>query len=877
MSRFWWRQTSPVLSTREVLNHAVALYEARDLASFSKHIGIHAKRIRNTYHDFFTVGTHLPQSEAFLLRLVQLDELRHDQRMAKVHARCLRELNSLQIEAAVALVRVLCRHYGQERTQTFLLDVHLTFECGYDATFRPNMRNVLLTTMRRDESEAVSLLQVFLNGGVNPNARYKLDDGRSALYFAASNGLWNCVRLLLQHGANPDMPFQCTTTRQIIARDKPEILSTLPAAPATTPASKLTESLFSALRTKDEPKFLQLLREAHTRSPPADYEEDDGWCTLLQAAAMLGLREAVRALLDRGMCAHDTCTLKDPPLLLAAEYGYLEVVLQLVLYRLDETGASQFGSANVLVRGDHGDTVLHLAARTAPRQEGGVALLVQLVEVMARRRELDLHATNKQGESVFSLLTELGNPTLFELLLRNSAFLGMDRRTVEDIHSKELQYCLDAALSTASTSRGYKAVSMNFECFQLHTNHHVSPEMVMLYKMSREPKHLHLLTHPLITSFLDLKWLKLYWIYFINLALYTAFIASLTTHVAQLPLVEPVSRVFTLIFWSYVLAREVVQAVMAPLEYPRHFENWLHLTILVLTLVTFALATPPVLAVLLVLTAYAEFSLLLARHPSIASYVAMFLKVSKTNLLLLAISAPFLFSFAISFSVLFYNEGGLFNTTFSSVFKTIIMATGELGVDDLDFSYFPYFSQLTFLLFVVSIEIILMNLLHALAVHDTEGIERDSQRIAIRAKIQLYTRLEAAWLGHPMDWYGGPWGRHVPRWSPWLRLTEKLRSRVRISVLPLSSELNCKMTITEDGRLIECESSFDIFSGHRVVKMLERLVTGVSLRKMFITWHEYQACSSSNDVSDVMRTLTQQIQELRQELKDTRAMIAAST
>jgi hypothetical protein len=103
-------------------------------------------------------------------------------------------------------------------------------------------------------------------------------------------------------------------------------LTSLPHAITRPRGAKLTDELFTALRVDDQVEFVRLLRTAHARNPPADYAEDDDWCTLLQAAAMRGLLEAVRALLDRGMCAHDNCTLQDPPLLLAAELGHLEVL-----------------------------------------------------------------------------------------------------------------------------------------------------------------------------------------------------------------------------------------------------------------------------------------------------------------------------------------------------------------------------------------------------------------------------------------------------------------------------------------------------------------------------------------------------------------------
>jgi ankyrin repeat protein len=70
------------------------------------------------------------------------------------------------------------------------------------------MRNILIATMRRNEHEAVALLQIFLKGGVKVNARYKMDGGQSALHFATTHGLWDCARLLIAHRADPDMSFE---------------------------------------------------------------------------------------------------------------------------------------------------------------------------------------------------------------------------------------------------------------------------------------------------------------------------------------------------------------------------------------------------------------------------------------------------------------------------------------------------------------------------------------------------------------------------------------------------------------------------------------------------------------------------------------------
>lgn len=71
------------------------------------------------------------------------------------------------------------------------------------------MNNVLLTAMRRpDEDQAIAVLRALLEAGVHPDSRYKADDGQSALHFAVSHSLWDCARLLIAHGASPDLSYQ---------------------------------------------------------------------------------------------------------------------------------------------------------------------------------------------------------------------------------------------------------------------------------------------------------------------------------------------------------------------------------------------------------------------------------------------------------------------------------------------------------------------------------------------------------------------------------------------------------------------------------------------------------------------------------------------
>ena len=66
------------------------------------------------------------------------------------------------------------------------------------------------------------------------------------------------------------------------------------------------------------------------------------------------------------------------------------------------------------------------------------------------------------------------------------------------------------------------------ECFQ------DLPEAEPLWYMSQLPEHRKLLTHPIISSFLGLKWARIKRYYYYNLAFYLTFVAFLTAFLIKM-------------------------------------------------------------------------------------------------------------------------------------------------------------------------------------------------------------------------------------------------------------------------------------------------------------------------------------------------------
>ena len=200
------------------------------------------------------------------------------------------------------------------------------------------------------------------------------------------------------------------------------------------------------------------------------------------------------------------------------------------------------------------------------------------------------------------------------------------------------------------------------------------PETDVLWYMSQSKKHRHLLKHPVITSFLWLKWQRISSAYSKNLAFYLGFVVSLTAYIFIVYGGKAIRSVSVLketcsgnatvdaavlalptevtVFWHIntvllvVLGlRELLQFSIAPRRYFFSIENWLELTLIVLiSLLLFmggygcnVSAKRHIAAVVIVLS-WSELITMIGRHPKLSTYniyVTMFYKVTSTFILFL--------------------------------------------------------------------------------------------------------------------------------------------------------------------------------------------------------------------------------------------------
>jgi hypothetical protein len=89
-----------------------------------------------------------------------------------------------------------------------------------------------------------------------------------------------------------------------------------------------------------------------------------------------------------------------------------------------------------------------------------------------------------------------------------------------------------------------------------------------------------------------------------------------------------------------------------------------------------------------------------------------------------------------------------------SVFKTVVMLTGEFDAASIPFVSFPGTSHIVFVLFVFLIAIVLFNLLNGLAVSDTQAIRDDAEVVSYVARVKLLSHIETVFQSPSLPFLG---------------------------------------------------------------------------------------------------------------------------
>nr|CAD7611998.1 unnamed protein product [Timema genevievae] len=307
-------------------------------------------------------------------------------------------------------------------------------------------------------------------------------------------------------------------------------------------------------------------------------------------------------------------------------------------------------------------------------------------------------------------------------------------------------------------------------------------EMSVIENICNNKYTKHLLLHPLIRSFLHLKYRKLSFLFYINIFFYSLFVLLLNIYIVvetlawgNITMGETTNMVdkdqiyfqnyhlaFRLILGALVfglLLRELVQLYELRYVYI-NIENVIELCLL-LCAGALIIGDWPLkdgirhVAVVVVFLSWLELVLLLGRLPLWSVQYEMLKTVLSTFLMYVIYFFLIIVGFAMSFHVLFYDskDDETFRLPWTALPRTFVMMTGEFEYTGLTFSLVKGTSYVLFLLFVIVVFIVLLNLLNGLAVSDTQAIREEAQLLSIVSRVRLISFIERVVQGHLKSWF----------------------------------------------------------------------------------------------------------------------------
>lgn len=617
--------------------------------------------------------------------------------------------------------------------------------------------------------------------------------------------------------------------RDKINEKYPHLIEEIPPEGTRNLESEQCDNPFVYLYSKDIDGFISYIN----LTKQLDLNAHDGQHTYLQYACNFGLPKVVQVLLDLDVDPNGICDFnQNYPVFIASYKGFADII-QIFL-----------NSKKSINYQTNNNTVLHEVIKGSDENHSSLDVNTDLCDhnrsfqLLMKKSEispftLDINHTDDKGNTCLHYAAKINDREFILSLLNQGAYVGkrniLGDPPLADISHKVLESHLNTCVKTNGKSPkdiNYEIIfAYNFLCppkvykpnevdnypTQLESQEY-SPENVpetdpLLY-ISEVPELRPLLSHPVLTSFIHLKWLAIKRYYKVNLAFYIGFWALLTSYTiltfeigiqnSNLSLTQdnvtefstykiPFSNDTAVYLWVMVLGflialifRELFQFVSSPISYLTSIENWLEISLFVLTSILLLCEMPTMsirnqISAIVILLSWGELILLVGRHPALATNLEMFKRVTKTFLRFLVWYSILIFAFALSFYMMFRNDlntdNKIFNDPKTATFKTIVMLTGEFDTfGSLPFDLHPFVSHGVFLLFIFLVAIVLVNLLNGLAVSDTQEIRADAEIVAHVSRVKLIHYFEKMAVGDMFSWIHkvqnriNDFGYGIPSW-----------------------------------------------------------------------------------------------------------------
>lgn len=688
-----------------------------------------------------------------------------------------------------------------------------------------------------------NMVEMLLKAGCNANSPDM--KGITPVYSASKQGLERVINLILDYAKDPvDLDIykdrRGKTARDLLRDAFPHLLARFDARSEHVETID-NDKLFSYLSRHDEESFVRDFRaQVKKNDHRTALAANNGIGTMLQLATEKGLDKVVSVLLSSGADPNATFASNiNRPIAIACRNGFCKILKMFI-----DNESTLFEPVN-------SETLVQIAVKgmrsfsTNPKADykGCLELLLKNPKV-----NINVNHSDMKDNTALHYAARNGDYDTVLELLRQGACVGLRNKFNEpplaDINAKTLETYLDECLTTNGErpSDDDYEIHMKYS-FLVYPNNEIesesckvplmdsannnkvceailSPEADALLYMTRNEELRPLLKHPVITSFLYLKWQRISCLFYANITFYFLFWLSLILYVLlgyanekdtneAKDIISIIAHVGAIIGFIILLAREIFQLLVSPVRYLQSFENWMEVALIIVTawIVFYNSSTESTkqqLSAIAILLSSAELVLLIGQFPTLSTNIEMLKTVSWNFFKFLLWYCILIIAFALSFYTLFRTtveddqkapnpnkegeeeEENFFLDPGRSLFKTIVMLTGEFDAGSIKFSTYPVTSHIIFIVFVFMIPIVLFNLLNGLAVSDTQEIRADAELVSHISSIKLISYFESVLIGNPRA-YAKPAGES---WLPHLFQNIQFIKPSMMCIKPLAKRIS---------------------------------------------------------------------------------------
>ncbi|CAG4941033.1 unnamed protein product [Colias eurytheme] len=649
------------------------------------------------------------------------------------------------------------------------------------------------------------MVELLLKAGCNANSPDMR--GVTPVYSAAKQGLERVITYILDYSKEPvDLDaykdIRGKTARYYLQEAFPHLVERFNSTSEIAEAID-ADKLFSYLNRHEEDNFIRdfnkLVRKNDHRSVLA---ANNGINTMLQQATDKGFEKVVTVLLNNGADPNATCSANTSrPVAIACYNGFNRILKMFI-----ENESTLFDSVN-------GESLLQITIRGM--RSGSKSSKVDFnncLDMLLKHPKINMdvnHQDIKYNTALHYAARNGDNETVLDLL-RNGACVGLrnkfDEPPLADINAKTLETYLDECITT----NGERPSDENYEIhvkysFLVYPNNSLenelskplmdksnnntdkefdailAPETEALLYMTRNAELRPLLKHPVITSFLYLKWQRISCLFYANITFYSLLWLCLMLYIIlgygvekkqpeSIEAFNVITHIGASIGLILLIIRELFQLLVSPTRYLQSIENWMEIALIFVTawIVCYDSAqesTKQQLSAVAILLSSAELVLLIGQFPTLSTNIVMLKTVSWNFFKFLLWYCILIIAFSLSFYTLFRKDveedqiapnpnaaedeedDDFFEDPGTSLFKTIVMLTGEFDAGSIKFSTFPVTSHIIFIVFVFMVPIVLFNLLNGLAVSDTQEIRADAELVGHISRVKLISYFESVLIG----------------------------------------------------------------------------------------------------------------------------------